>query len=60
MPLSAIGRRILVEMTRTYTRQLKSRTRGAMKAKRVFMAMEAEGKMTPKAFVGRRRKQRTR
>lgn len=47
MPLSAIGKKVLRRMTKTY---------GRKKARQVFEAMAAEGKLTPKAFVKKKRR----
>lgn len=52
MPLTAVGRRILASMKKTY---------GPKKGERVFYAMEREGSLTPKAFqTGKRKKARRR
>ena len=55
MPISSTGMKIMARMTKTYAKKY-GRKKGRAKAKQVFYAMENEGKLTPKAFKGGRRK----
>lgn len=51
MPLSLTGQKIMRAMMKQY---------GAQKGKRVFYAMENEGKLTSKAFAGSKKRRKTR
>jgi len=50
--MTSTGRKILMRMMKTY--------KDPKKAKRIFYAMEAEGKLTPKATSKSRKRKRAR
>ena len=52
MPMTPTGRKILMRMMKTY--------KDPKKAKRVFYALEAEHKLTSKAFTKKRKKAKRR